>query len=250
MNDYTIAKGSHSTPQEGRCAMEWVAYLAGEPHSDAPVCVSPLLRQFGIALNDQWGDEQRQKLRPYLARCIGTAGDGRDVERSWLAWDWLLREFVPSFMELTPALIVHAERLRALPPCLAVEGMDEAMRVLGEARKTSAAAGAAWEAAWAAAGAAAWSAAGAARAAAGDAARAAAGDAARDAAWAARDAAWAARAAAGGAARAAAWEAARGALAPTVERLQASVLDLFDRMLPTEVIQIPVTADWREVVGA
>ena len=240
MSEYFVSKGSHSSRDEGMCSMEWVAYLAGEPHSDEPVCVSPLLRRFGIALNDQWGDQQRQKLRPYLARCIGTAGDGRDVERSWLAWDWLLREFVPAFMDLTPALVEHAERLRALPPCLAVEGMDEAIAVLGDARKASAAAR---DAAWDAAGDAAWAAAWAARAAAWEAA-----GAARDAAWdaagdAARDAAWDAAGDAAGAA-------ARGALAPTVERLQASVLDLFDQMLPTEVIQITVTADWREVVGA
>jgi hypothetical protein len=80
--DYTLAKGAHNTPDDGRCAMEWVAYIAGEPHSDSPACVSPLLRDFGMSLNDRWDDEQRQKLRPYLARCIGTAGDGRDMERS------------------------------------------------------------------------------------------------------------------------------------------------------------------------
>ncbi|HEX6025964.1 MAG TPA: hypothetical protein VFZ00_28490, partial [Solirubrobacter sp.] len=74
---------------------------------------------------------------------------------------------------------------------------------------------------------------------------AAARDAAWDAAWdaagaAARDAAWdAAGAAARDAARAAAWDAVR----PTVVGLQASALELFDRMLPTEVIQLPVVDD-------
>src|SRR5690242_21404680 len=77
MTEYHLSHGKHETASEGRCAMEWVAYIAGEPHTDQPVCVSPVLRSFGIALNDNWDDEQRQKLRPYLARCIGTAGDGR-----------------------------------------------------------------------------------------------------------------------------------------------------------------------------
>ena len=27
--DYTLSYGTHSTPDEGRCAMEWVSYLAG-----------------------------------------------------------------------------------------------------------------------------------------------------------------------------------------------------------------------------
>jgi hypothetical protein len=274
---YHLSKGSHDSPAKGRCAMEWVAYLAGEKHTDQPVCVSPVLRGFGISLNDNWEDEQRQKLRPYLARCIGTAGDGRDQERGWLAMDWLIREFTPKFMELVPSLSEHVTALRSLEPVRSNEALDDAMILLRNAQKASAAAraaagdaagDAAWDAAGAAAGDAAWDAAraaawdaawDAARAAARDAARAAAGDAAWDAAraaagaaaWdAARDAARAAaRAAAGAAARAAARDAARDVLAPTVLALQDSALDLFDRMLPTEIIELPVVeeAEWRAV---
>jgi hypothetical protein len=244
-NEYFLSHGSHATPQQGRCAMEWVSYIAGEPHSDTPACVSPVLRGFGISLNDNWDDEQRQKLRPYLARCIGTAGDGRDVERGWLAMDWLIRVFTPRFLDLVPELHEHAARLRVLSPVMASVALDDAMTVLGDARQASAAAGAA---AWAAAGAAAR-----------DAARAAARDAARDAAWAAaRDAAWAAAWAAAGAAardagRDAAWAATGAAagdvLKPAVADLQASALDLFDRMLPKELVELPVVpeAEWRAV---
>ncbi len=219
MSDYFLSSGSHDSAADGRCAMEWVAYIAGEKHSDSPVCVSPVLREFGIALNDHWDDEQRQKLRPYLARCIGTAGDGRDEERGWLAMDWLLREFLPSFLELVPSLQDHAAKIRAHPPVLAVADLNHCMNLVNAAREDSRPA---WAAAGAAAAAAAWAAAWAA-------AGAAAGDAAGDAAWdAAAAAAWAA-----------AWAAAGDALEPTVKRLQASALDLFDRMLPTELVQIP-----------
>ena len=72
--DYTLAYGTHANPEDGRCAMEWVSHLAGEPHSDQPKCVSPVLRAICIALNDALDDEPRQRLRPYLARTIGTAG--------------------------------------------------------------------------------------------------------------------------------------------------------------------------------
>jgi hypothetical protein len=247
-DQYFLSKGSHTSPDDGRCAMEWVAHLAGEPHSDAPACVSPVLKTYGIALNDRWDDEQRQKLRPYLARCIGTAGDGRDVERAWMATDWLVREFCPAFLELVPSLASQAAKIRALPPLLGVAEANHAMGLVNVARKDAAAA---WDAAWDAARDAAWDAAwDAARDAAWDAARDAARAAARDAAWdaaraaaraaawdAARDAAWdAARAAA----RAAAWDAAWDAVESTVTRLQVSALDLFDRMLPTELIEIPV----------
>ena len=81
-SDYTLAYGTHASPNDGRCAMEWVSYLAGEPHSDQPVCVSPVLRSMCIALNDGLDQEPRQRLRPYLTRTIGTANDGLDAARA------------------------------------------------------------------------------------------------------------------------------------------------------------------------
>ena len=75
-SDYRLGYGTHATPEDGRCAMEWVSYLAGEPHSDHPACVSPVLRAFCMTLNDSLEDTPRQRLRPYLARTIGTSDDG------------------------------------------------------------------------------------------------------------------------------------------------------------------------------
>lgn len=63
---YELSYGTHANPQDGRCAMEWVSFLAGEEHSDEPACVSPVLRVFCIALNDRMDDLARQRLRPVL----------------------------------------------------------------------------------------------------------------------------------------------------------------------------------------
>jgi hypothetical protein len=178
VNNYTLSKGSHPTPDAGRCAMEWVSYLAGEPHSDQPVCVSPVLKAFCISFNDALDDEQRQKLRPYLARTIGTAGDGLDEQRAWMAADWLIRTFTPAWLDLA-GLHDHASNLRSLGAVISTETCKAAQPTLDKAAKDAYAAG---DAAGAAAGAAAWD---AARDAAGAAARAAAWDAARDAAGAA-----------------------------------------------------------------
>ncbi len=80
-----IDRGSHHTFESGHCSMEVVAWLAGEGHTDAPVCASPVLRRFVIALNDRWTDDQRQALVPYLPRMVGTAGDGLDDARLQIA---------------------------------------------------------------------------------------------------------------------------------------------------------------------
>jgi hypothetical protein len=255
-SDYILSYGTHARPEDGRCAMEWVSHLAGEPHSDEPACVSPVLRAMCIALNDGLEHEPRQRLRPYLARTIGTADDGLDDDRGWMAMDWLVRVYTPAWLEAA-GLHASAAELSELPPIADGESLRAALGVLDAARReartararmfgvphptgwaASVAAGLAGrEAAWACAGAAAWA---AARVSIGDTAgdraraatRATAGDAA---AIAVRQSRLAAR---HGGAR----EAARSVLAPTLDSLTDSALDLLDRMLPTEMLELPAAA--------
>ena len=176
--DYRLAYGTHRTPEEGRCAMEWVSHLAGEPHSDDPACVSPVLRAYCASLNDSLDDERRQLLRPYLARTIGTADDGFDEARSWMVLDWLIRTYVPTWLAAA-GLTGSADQLADLAPVMDASDLQVALVALkgtrGDARAVwssalGAARPAAWapwaagraaarEAAWGSAGAAAWAAA-------------------------------------------------------------------------------------------
>jgi hypothetical protein len=219
-----LMHGSHDSQDAGMCAMEMVAYIAGEKHSDQPQCACPVLTKFVVAFNDGLrSDEERDRLlRPVLVRLVGTRNAALEEQRSWMALDWLVREHTPAFLDLA-GLNDEAESLRGLCEIVDKHTANLAMPRLREAQQRAAAA-------WAAAGAAAWAAAGAA---ARDAARAAAWAAAGAAAWAAAgDAAGdAARAAAWAAAGDAAWAAAGDALEPTGQSLQQSALALLDRML-------------------
>jgi hypothetical protein len=250
-HDYTLTYGTHASPDDGRCAMEWVSHLAGEPHSDAPRCVSPVLRALCISLNDGLADRPRQRLRPYLTRTIGTAEDGLDEARAWLAMDWLVRTYTPAWLRVA-GLANAAQRLADRAPIIDDRSLDGALGALEQARREARraraqafagggmpgrAAGIAGgrtgrEAAWACAGAAAWA---AARVAIGDqagdraraSARAAAGDAAAVAVRRVRDDTVCGPATA--------LDARRTALGPTLEALAGSALDLLEQMLPTQV---------------
>lgn len=74
-NDYAIklSEGCHLSPQEGMCVMECVAYIAGEEHTDQPMCADPSLAWLAIQLNDTaTSEKQRQKLLPFVLRLAGS----------------------------------------------------------------------------------------------------------------------------------------------------------------------------------
>jgi hypothetical protein len=52
--------------------MEAAAWLADEPHSDHPQCVSPVIASFMRAYNDQVDDGTRQLLKPYVVKVLNT----------------------------------------------------------------------------------------------------------------------------------------------------------------------------------
>jgi chemotaxis protein histidine kinase CheA len=137
LDELTVDHGGHGSFQEGHCAMELVSYLAGEPHSAAPSCTSPVLTRFMVRLNDSLPAEARQQLKPYLPKVIGTAGDGKDQVRGWMATDWLIRIALPTWLDLADA-DEAAAKLRELPEITA-ETIDSTrplvQRIRGEAFK-------------------------------------------------------------------------------------------------------------------
>jgi hypothetical protein len=161
-----LGRGSHFAPSNGlveACVMEAVAYVAGEPFSDHPACASPILTSFLISWNDAMNDDDRQMLKTFIPRLVGTRTGKRHEEvRAWMLTDWLARECAPAWLRLA-GLKDQAELLESLAPLKSAVSARKAQPALDATRKKSAAAR---DAAWAAAG---------------DAARAAA----RDAAWAA-----------------------------------------------------------------
>jgi hypothetical protein len=84
---FQLAPGKHATREEGLCAMEAVAWLAGLPHSDRPACTSEILAGYVRHLNDHMPDEERSRLVAFLPELIGTADPDLDhVLNAHLSW--------------------------------------------------------------------------------------------------------------------------------------------------------------------
>jgi hypothetical protein len=236
-----LKTGKHKNRVNGMCAMEAAAWLAGEPHSDQPACVDPVIATVVRTWQDRLNDEQRELLvKPLVPLLVGTRSTpAAQHARAIACADWAIRHVVPTWLRLTPSLVEHADALAALPELATVDALKDA------SKRVVSAAGAADRSAGAAARSAAWAARSAARSgaraadAAADAAAgaaAAAADAAADAAWAAarsaaESTAWAAAEAAACAADAAgaAWVA--GEVRKAAHQLHADTVTLIHRLI-------------------
>ncbi len=68
-----LDRGRHA-PGDGKvCAMEAAAWLAGEPWTDHPRSVHPVIAMVARAVNDSVSDAQRAKLWPLVIASVGTA---------------------------------------------------------------------------------------------------------------------------------------------------------------------------------
>ncbi len=119
LKQFPIRRGSHPTREDGLCAMEMVAWLAGEQHSDDPKCACPVISSFVRSLNDclPSDDHRARYLRPLIPRLINTrTGDLRlRSRRAFRIADHGARVLAPMLLQAR-ADKEAAARLRALAP--------------------------------------------------------------------------------------------------------------------------------------
>ncbi len=124
LESIALKYGSHGKPAGDAieaCAMEFVSYLANERWSNRPQCACPVLTTFVIALNDNWSDADRQRLKPFLPRLIGTRSTPEiEIKRGIASLDWTMRVHRPIWIAAA-GYSEFAAKLRAL-----TEIVDEA----------------------------------------------------------------------------------------------------------------------------
>src|SRR5690606_35073930 len=82
LDEIELGAGAHDSREAGMNAMEAVAWIAGEPHSDTPECTCPVIAKFIRSWNDALPDEDRTRLlRPLLPALIGTRGSEEIEDR-------------------------------------------------------------------------------------------------------------------------------------------------------------------------
>ncbi|MGB3500186.1 MAG: hypothetical protein WBA44_01065 [Mesorhizobium sp.] len=93
---FDLTPGKHTSPEDGMCAMEVVAFLAGGPHSDHPRCACPIVSGYVRHVNDNMPDDHRQRLLPYLPRLVDSVSEDHEQARhEYFAWQ-AVRVFAPA----------------------------------------------------------------------------------------------------------------------------------------------------------
>jgi hypothetical protein len=125
-----LRAGAHPTRDDGVCAMEMVAWLAGEAHSDEPRCACPVLGALVRASNDAMTDAQRDRfLRPLVPLLVGTR-DTAAVERvrGMLVVDFVARVLLPMRLRRERRRD-EAELLAQLPTLRSADDARAALRL-------------------------------------------------------------------------------------------------------------------------
>src|SRR5215469_9956343 len=111
LEQIVLHHGNHGSPEQGHCLLEVVSMFAGETFGDAPQCVDPVLRSFGMAWNDGMrSDEERAQLKQYIVRLVGTNKSTElSQKRGRMAMDWLIRVHCAEWLALDSGLAHHAD---------------------------------------------------------------------------------------------------------------------------------------------
>ncbi len=75
-----LSKGKHASPEDGACVMELASMLGGEPFTDHPATVCPVIGSFLRSYNDAIDEHRRQSLYEYASRVVGSRAGQRVQE--------------------------------------------------------------------------------------------------------------------------------------------------------------------------
>jgi hypothetical protein len=115
LDTLVLRSGAHTSPSAGVSLMEAVSAFAGEPWSNSPSCTSPVIAAYARSLNDWLPDDERQRLKKYIPRLVGTAEPDVELRRAFACADAAVRVFAPLAFKAA-GLVEEAAKLGALAP--------------------------------------------------------------------------------------------------------------------------------------
>jgi hypothetical protein len=112
-----LTRGRH-IPDGGACVMELASMLAGEPFSDHPASVCPVIGSFLRAYNDSIDDQRRQDLYAYASKVVGSRSLFDEVQRVRADWlvAWASEQRPRRFTRLLRRFVLRSRARRLTDP--------------------------------------------------------------------------------------------------------------------------------------
>lgn len=126
-----LRDGAHQ-PNKGFCIMELVAYVNGEPWTDAPECSPTMVSQFLRSWNDRCTDEVRQRLKVLVPHFAGCHTHPKwDDARLYMFLDLFMRKHTKRWLRVlgyeVPEVPVIVSKVSALIAVRALNGVLNTM---------------------------------------------------------------------------------------------------------------------------
>jgi hypothetical protein len=141
---FPLTRGNSTDPENGACVMDAVSWFEYGKLGDHPDCTCPVIAAYLRRFNDRLPDEQRQRLKEYIPRLIGTVDkDAAKARRDYLVWNVLkvivpimlesrgfiddanaMRNFNGTFIEARNSYRLIAKKLRAYADAVAADAAD------------------------------------------------------------------------------------------------------------------------------
>jgi hypothetical protein len=80
-----LSKGKHTDPQDGACVMELASMLAGEPFTDHPASVCPVIGSFLRSYNDSITDRTHASVLALIDKLLEVSTRDQRVSARVLA---------------------------------------------------------------------------------------------------------------------------------------------------------------------
>jgi hypothetical protein len=73
---FDLRQGNSDKPQNGACLLDAVSWFEYGTLGDHPPCVCDVIACYGRSINDRLPDAERQRLKAYIPRLVGTVDKG------------------------------------------------------------------------------------------------------------------------------------------------------------------------------
>ncbi len=106
---YSLRQGPSHDPASGACLFDAGMWLVYGRIGDNPPCSCPVIRAYGIRLNDRMPDAVRQRLKPFILRIVGNRDPEAEEARTRFIVLETARRVVPlAFEKRWPKLAAEA----------------------------------------------------------------------------------------------------------------------------------------------